>query len=132
MDIEKFRNPTMKDLRVFALVLGGLLGLFGFLSWRKLGAAWPYFWGCGGASFILGVVWPKGITPVFHAWIRVAGVTAAVNTFVLMDVIYYGFFTPAALINRLRGEDPLDRALEPDRKSYWKEKETPTDLERQF
>ncbi len=132
MDISKFKNPTKKDLRVFALVLGCLLGFFGFLSFRKLGGAWPYFWGCGGASFFLGLIWPKGITPVFHAWIRIASVIAAVNTVVLMAIIYYGIFTPVALFNRLRGEDFLDRVMEPERKSYWKEKGPVTELERQF
>jgi hypothetical protein len=135
MDISKFKNPTAKDLRVFALVLGALLGLFGFLSWRKTGTLWPWFWGFGGGSAILGLVWPKGITPVYHAWIRVASVIAAVNTFVVMSVLYYFVFTPIALFMRLKGEDPLERALNPAASSYWKTREAGDGrdrLERQF
>ncbi|OIO06835.1 MAG: hypothetical protein AUJ52_11540 [Elusimicrobia bacterium CG1_02_63_36] len=134
MDIRKFANPTEKDLRVFAWVLGGLLAFFGLLSWRKSGAAWPTLWGCGALSALLGLVWPRGIHPVFQVWIRVASVIAAVNTFVIMAILYYGVFTPAALWMRLRGIDLLDRAIEPERDSYWKETE-PADsarLERQF
>lgn len=134
MDVRKFSNPTKKDLRVFALVLAGLLGFFGFLSWRKSGAAWPYFWGFGSLSAALGLMWPRGIHPVFQAWIRVASVIAAVNTFAIMAILYYGVFTPAALWMRLRGTDPLDRAFEPECGSYWKETEStgPERLERQF
>ena len=135
MDISKFSNPTTSDLRIFALILGGLLGIFGFLSFHKAGAAWPYFWGCGGASIFLGLIWPQGIAPVFHVWIRVASVLAAINTFILMAIIYYGILTPIAIFHRLFLEDPLDRIWDAQRSSYWKEKQSPTEpdhLERQF
>ena len=44
---------------------------------------------------------------------------------VLLAVIYYGLFTPVALIFRLTGRDKLERKLLPEATSYWKVRETP-------
>ena len=41
-----------------------------------------------------------------------------INTRIILSLIFYGVFTPAAVVMRLRGKDPMRRGWEPNRESY--------------
>jgi len=43
-------------------------------------------------------------------------------TKLLLAIIFYLVFTPAGLIIRLLGKDPLRRSIDKDRDSYWEKK----------
>jgi hypothetical protein len=47
-----------------------------------------------------------------------ARVLGAINTRILLSVLFYGLFTPIALIMRLRGKDPMRRAPRPELDTY--------------
>jgi len=132
--LTKSAAPTLKDLRVFGLGLGMLCGVFCLLSWRKGGAAAPYWFWAGAAAALLGWLRPAALTPVYGPWMRVVGVIGAVNAFLLMAVVFYLMVTPYRLIARLLGKDLLDEKLGTG-DSYWKTREPITDpksYERQF
>lgn len=113
------REYTEKDRRVFGLVLGGLLLTVAVLQARK---GRPYWWVpamIGSASALLGAVLPRLLTPVLAVWMRFAGVMAAINTCVLMGIIYFFVIAPFGLYKRLRRQDPLDEYPSIGEESYW-------------
>ncbi len=124
---------TPKNLRDFGLTLAAILGFLAWLSLRKAGAANPYLLYGAGFSFIAALAAPALFHPVFAVWMRLAGLIATVNTFLLMGVVYYLIFTPSGLIARLFGSDALDEKLNTG-PSYWHDREPvdPKSYERQF
>lgn len=123
------REYTDKDRRVFGLVLGGLLLGLAALQARRGRPIWPVLAGAGALCALAGAFLPGLLAPVLSAWMRVATVIAAVNTYVLMGILYVFVFTPLGQFKRLRGEDPLDEGEKGDDKSYWRphEKRAGTD-----
>lgn len=117
--IERPREFTDKDRRVFGLVLGGLLLLAAFFSWRKGGFAWPALLGLGAASSVLALADPAALAPLLKVWMRAAGVMAKVNTFLLMGVMWTVIFIPLALLMRLLKTGLLDLGRGPKKKTYW-------------
>lgn len=63
------------------------------------------------------------MAPVFRGIERfgrmLATVVTVALTWLLLVPFFYIFFMPAGLILRLRGKDPLHRAWEQERQSYW-------------
>jgi hypothetical protein len=49
---------------------------------------------------------------------------------VVLALLFYGLFAPIGLVFRLIGRDPLHRARQPGKESYWTAKATPSDLRR--
>jgi hypothetical protein len=49
---------------------------------------------------------------------RFAAVLGAINTRILLTVVFYGIFTPFGVWRRLTGRDPLERRIKPQ-PSYW-------------
>jgi hypothetical protein len=50
----------------------------------------------------------------------------------VLGLLYYGIFTPLALVFRLKGRDPLMRFRRPETQSYWIPKPAITDLRRYY
>lgn len=111
------REYTDKDRRVFGLVLGGILLVLAYFQARKGRPVWPVLAGLGALCALAAAVLPGLLAPVLAGWMRVAMVLAAVNTYLLMALLYLFVFTPLGLFKRMRGEDPLEQA--PDGESYW-------------
>ena len=67
---------------------------------------------------------------------RLAAALLWVNTRVILLVVFSLTVIPLGIAARLVGKDLLDTALEPDRESYWHERERgefdPARLRRQF
>ena len=86
--------------------------------------------------FILAVVMPVLLKPIYIFWMKLASVLGWINTRLILFIIFYLVFTPMGLAIRLFGVDLLDRKIERKRQSYWKNKEripfSPLNYERQF
>ena len=109
-------RPTEKQLRQFgfvALVAFGILGM-------TLGSSVAYgLWALGVLSALLSVLWPSGNRPLFVVLSLVAFPIGWALSHVVLALFFYGVLTPVGLLFRLLGRDPLDRAFDPERKSYW-------------
>ena len=65
------------------------------------------------------------LAPLKHAWMKFGELLNRVVSPVVMAVIFFGVFTPVALIMRAMGRDALYRRYEPALPSYWKSREPP-------
>ncbi len=72
---------------------------------------------------VLGLLWPRGLKPLFVVWIKFALVLNWIVTHVLLTIMYYLVIMPMGLMMRLFSEDPLKRRRLPQTESYWEEPE---------
>ena len=123
-------STSNKTLRQFAglclLIFGGLAGWEYFgrhqQSLALLFAGLAIVLGCGG------LVWPRGIRPVFVTAMALTMPIGWVVSRLLLGVLFYGLFTPVGFVFKLIGRDALTRRYTPERASYWEPKQGATDI----
>jgi hypothetical protein len=118
----KHKIPTERS---FGYTFAGVFTLLaGWLFWRgrpggieALAAAIAF-----GALALLA---PRVLRPLNVAWGWVGLALNTVVSPVVMGVIFFGIFSPVALVLRLTGRDELRRKTEPSRPSYWIDRTPP-------
>jgi hypothetical protein len=116
--------------------VGGVFLLLAVVSrWRGHEIP-PLVLGGLGASLVLpALLVPRVLGPVERVWMAMAAVLGAVNTRILLTLVYVAVVTPIGWLRRLSG-DPLDRGLRSDAASYWVPREPgpadPQSYRRQF
>ncbi len=123
-----------KELRKFGLLVGGIFVCLGVLPLVK-GKGINYFLVAPGAGLcFFGLVRPLFLSPFYAVWMRVGHVLGRVNSFVILSVIYYLFFTPIRLFRMLFSKERRF-AFRTGAASYWI-KRSPEDfretMKRQF
>lgn len=111
-------EANAKNLRVFGVGLGVILSVFAFFAWRRESPSTVYLLGSAGVFALLGFVAPMVLRPIYQVWVKIAGVIAVVNTFLILTIVYYLMITPYAVVFRIFGRDPLDRKWRTG-ESYW-------------
>ena len=108
--------------------------MLGALLWWR-GRATP-MWGAvglAGTLALLGLAVPGRLGPFYRAWMRLALLISKVTTPLFMGVVYYAMLTPAGVLRRAFGRNPLEHS---DRSgSYWVSRSdggARRDMERQF
>ena len=130
--------PTSKsELRNFGLIMALAATAIGLILWYKGSVDPAQAVGLAAAAFIgLGVGIPLILRPLYSGWMLFARVLGFVNTHILLGLAFYTMFTVIGLVMRLLRYDPLDRRLDPDKKSYWSRREpsqrSRNHFERQF
>ena len=116
--------PTLqtenKQLRSFGLIVGGIFGIIGIWPLIFRGEV-PRFWAIGTAACLMlsGLVLPRCLSPIYRIWMALGQILGKINTRVILSLIFYGLFTPAAIFRRLVfSRDPLHCRFDPEKKSY--------------
>lgn len=110
-----------RAFRGFGIGLGAILSFFAWRSWRHTGAV-PAWSALAPLSWALAAFFPAAFGPVYTPWMKVVGVLARVNLWLVCGILYYGILTPYALLLRAFGVRPLELGLR-ERESYWESKE---------
>jgi hypothetical protein len=113
------QNSSSKELRSFGFIVGGAFGLIGLwpLVFRHQNMRiWALLLAglLGAAAFVL----PRALQPIFKVWMRAGFVLGWINTRIILGIIFYVVFTPAGLVMRLMHKDPMRRQSQPDADSY--------------
>jgi hypothetical protein len=80
----------------------------------------------------LGLAWPRLIKPIFVGWMALALPIGWVVSRVILGILFYGLFTPVALIFRLMGRDAMALKPQPQAATYWLPKDHDVDKSRYF
>src|SRR5687768_15424031 len=123
-------DPPAKTLRQFA----GLWLLFflilsawqGFLRDHWLAAL--IFAGLALTVGPIGLVWPRMVRHIFIVWMVLAFPIGWIVSHLMLGLLFYGVFTPVALLFKMIGRDALLRRPSRDRKTYWLPKSAPSTL----
>jgi hypothetical protein len=130
--IEVNWNPSKKTLNEFAE--------FGMFFLGMVAAPWAYinghlllaktFWVLAVALRLLGLWRTAWVKPLFVGMTVAAWPIGWVVSHVMLALMYYGVFTPVALVFRLIGRDALCRSFDRQAQSYWEPYQPDRGMER--
>ena len=115
-------SRDVPELRKFGLIFGSLvIGAFGLLiPWiRDLEIAitkWP--WPLGALFIVWALVHPASMGPVYRAWMQFGHAIGWVNTRLILGLVFFAVFLPAAIVMKLMHKDPMSRKLDNTAGSY--------------
>jgi hypothetical protein len=135
-DIRQLKTGP-RELRKFALVVGGVFGALGVLFWLRHKPTFLYLLAPGLVLMIFGGIWPRALKHVYIAWMALAFLLGFVVSNILLTLLFFLAITPIGLIARLFGRDFLSLKLDRTAPTYWVRREhavpkPPTEYERQF
>ena len=123
-------KPDRPELRKFAwsLIIGFpclALIFFTVVSIATQALPSPRFFlllgGIGSCAGLLSLLVPPAARPLYFIWYGLAGCIGIVISNLLFTLLFYGLFTPFALVMRLIGRDALNLKLKGNATSYWKD-----------
>jgi hypothetical protein len=117
-------------LRQFAVLWILALAAIGYW-WGFARENTTFGWTCVALAFVpglAGLALPAIIRPVFVVLTAVTLPIGWLLSFVILGILYFGIFTPVALVFRLLGRDALTRRFRPDLDTYFVPKPAPADL----
>jgi len=132
--INKNREPTRGELRIFGVLLALSFGLIGGLVLHHTGS-WLFASVLWTATLLLCAFYysvPAAQSMIFHAWLAVVYPIGWIISHALLALTFYLVITPIGLAVRLCGFDPLQRELDRSAKTYWTPHHTIEDTERYF
>jgi hypothetical protein len=130
------RSPARlspQEGRKFALTLTAAFAVLAAVSWWRSHPRTSTVFAIVAAVLLLaGLAAPTRLGPVRDAWMGLAHAISKVTTPVFMGLLYFLVLTPAGILRRTLGRNPLVRPAGP---SYWIDRDAAhrrSDLERQF
>ncbi len=116
----KSTQPTRKVLREFGLIFGtGILIIFGMARpWlsSETFPVWP--WIVFGVFAVLGLFLPQALSPVFKGWMKFGTVMGAINSRIILSIMFYAVVWPMGAIMQIAGRDPMMRTIDPTLTTY--------------
>lgn len=105
--------------RSFGLVFAAFFLVVAFLPLLKGHAA--RWWAAPAAVLFLtaALAWPSILRPLNVLWGRLGLLLQKIVSPIILAALFYGMFTPMALMYRLFGKDGLRLGFEPGARSYW-------------
>ena len=127
------KNPSGRQLRVFAVAWLVVLGLAGTACWlRGRHPAAEALWTLACAVPLAGLWSPRFVR---YGYVGLSYATYPIGfviSHVALAIVYYLVLTPIGLAMRLLGHDPLTRKFDPREKSYWRPAERSKPVESYF
>jgi hypothetical protein len=109
---------TAKQGRRFALTLAVAFALIAaFTFWRSREGIATVSAAITAILLAAGITIPSRLEPIERGWMKFAALLSRVTTPIFMGIMYFLVLTPAGVIRRTFGRDPLDRPLADG--SYW-------------
>jgi len=110
---------SMKELRSFGLLVGGVFSVIGLWPMMIHGASlrlWAV--GVGGLLIASGGLVPHLLAPVYKGWMWIGHILGWINTRILLGFIFYGLITPIGIVFRLMGKDTMRQAFSEESSTY--------------
>jgi hypothetical protein len=128
--IELNTDPDERTLRRFGAIALAVFGGLAICAWRQ---SWPFssdlgaarvpvavaLGALGFASALLSAVRPALNRALYVALAALGYPIGLVVSYAVMAALFFGVLSPIGALLRLLGKDPLQRAIERDRASYW-------------
>lgn len=127
-------KPTIstKDLRIFLTIWAGIFVIIALLP--LLRAHEPRLWALISCALSLALLaFPRIITPIYRFWILIGEAIGFVISHSILAILFFGIFTPVALVFRLIGRDVLHQRPNKDTQSYFIDRtQQPHSMKNQF
>lgn len=110
----------IKELRQFGLITGAILIVLFvlFIPWvfDQSFPVWP--WVVAGILWSMALLYPKALRPVYRVWMLFGHVIGAINTRIILGIMFFVVIFPMAVVMSLFGYDPMRRKLEKQIETY--------------
>ncbi|OGG92965.1 MAG: hypothetical protein A2527_04330 [Candidatus Lambdaproteobacteria bacterium RIFOXYD2_FULL_50_16] len=113
LDQKGLRNFGVKTGAIVAFLFGGLLPFLLSTSFPL----WP--WVIAGPLILFGLIWPTALGPVYKGWMTFGAIAGAINSKIILGIVYYLLIVPVGLGMRLFGRDPMKRHKTSSTSSNW-------------
>lgn len=133
MAVDARAGLTRREGRKFGLTVGAAFGVLAAIGFWRGHVIVPVALIVPGLLLVLaGAAIPGHLGPVYRTWMRGAHVISKVTTPLFLGIVYLLVLTPAGLLMRVLGRNPLRH--ERSGSGYWimREPGQRTDLDRQF
>ena len=111
---------SMKELRSFGLLVGGVFSVIGLWPMVIHGTSlrlWAV--GVGGLLIASGGLVPHVLEPLYKGWMWIGHILGWINTRILLGIVFYGLITPIGIVFRLIGKDtPMRQAFSEESPTY--------------
>jgi len=126
--LERFRTQLVEGEpsdRSFGFLAAALLSILGFRHWWMFAA--------GAAIAVVAVVTPQILRVPKRAWLFAGFLMSLIVNPLLLGILFFGILTPAGLLMRAVGHDPLRLKPSPKLPTYWIQRTAPgSDMNEQF
>ena len=133
MAVDARAGLTPREGRKFGLTVGAAFGVLAAIGFWRGHVYVPGILATLGTLLVMGgLAIPGHLGPVFRAWMRVAHAISKVTTPLFLSIMYLVVLTPAGLLMRALGRNPLRHSESEG--GYWvmREPGQTGDLDRQF
>lgn len=127
------KEVKRKDLVIFGLIwalIFSVIGLYPLMNGENI-RSWSI--SIAVVFIILSIAKPTIMVGFYRVWIKIGEFIGGIISKVIMFILYFGIFTPVALMLRLLGKDLLSKRLDKNSETYWITRETqPQSMKNQF
>ena len=119
--LEEIKNIKSKksDIRKFGITISIILMIIaGFLFWKEK-ESYQIFLTVGTILFVLGILVPAVLKPIYWIWMIFATILGWMMTRVILSLLFYIIITPIGLIPRFFGKQFLELKWDKSKESYW-------------
>ena len=115
--------PYKQTDRAFGLMFACVLSIFAGLLWLIFDITVVWLVVAAGIFLGLALVVPGALLPLNRAWAAFGHRLGKINNFILLGLFFYLLILPISMVFKLVGRDSMQRSIEPDAKTYWRQLE---------
>jgi hypothetical protein len=116
--------PPLPSNRSFGLLCIAVFALLGLWQAWEGGSSWIWF-GLAGTTGFVTVIAPGLLTPFNRTWMHFGLFLHKIVNPLVMGAIFFCVITPAGILMRIMGRDPLKRKYDRNEKTYWIPRQPP-------
>jgi len=113
---EALNAPSERTFGVTFAAFFTLLGLFPLIHHKSV-RGWAL--GLSGLFLVAAVAFPSILKSLNSIWAKFVLLLSRITNPIVTGLMFYLFFTPAALVLKALGKDPLRIKLDASAKTYW-------------
>ena len=110
------QNKRLKDLKNLAALAAACLLAGRFTAWE------PWYW-LALALLVVAVFFKKTAASISDGWLKFGHVLGAINSRIILTLVYYLALTPLALLKKLFSGNTLQLKKNPGGESYYKQRD---------
>ena len=118
-DLKRSAEIKRSSDRQFGLVFAGAFTVIGLWPLRAGGQVRIPALAAAGVFLAIALIRPALLQPLNKAWSLLGLMMGRVVNPIVTALLFFIAFTPAGILSRLLGKDPLRLKPEPEAKTYW-------------
>lgn len=108
------------ELKKFGFLIASVFVLIGvIIPFFKDRSFNPYLSAIAVILFLLAVVIPAALTPLYTVWMKLGKILNRINSFLILSIIFYALVTPIGIIFRMFKDNSKKFAYKTNADSYW-------------